>query len=195
VEGNDDVHVFYALFKKHSIPDSFEVIDAEGVDKLLEGLPIRLKSDVNTLGMVLDANSDLNARWQTLTDILRDEDYVTPATPGPVGTILSQPLKPKIGIWLMPDNRLPGMLEDFVRFLIPVGDPLVPQAERILGDLEAKRLNRYPAHKRAKAFIHTWLAWQDEPGTPMGLSITKNYLSENPVLCQQFLTWIKNLFG
>ena len=50
-------------------------------------------------------------------------------------------------------------------------------------------------YHKSKAFIHTWLAWQEDPGTPMGLAITKKYLSTNDkVLCNSFIEWLNLLF-
>jgi hypothetical protein len=60
----------------------------------------------------------------------------------------------------MPNNQLPGMLEDFVAYLIPPRDRLHPKAEAILRELEQAGLNRYSSIHRPKALIHTWLAWQ-----------------------------------
>jgi hypothetical protein len=47
--------------------------------------------------------------------------YTFPEFPNPAGTILPQNGdKPKLGIWLMPNNQYPGMLEDF---LMPLANP------------------------------------------------------------------------
>ena len=48
---------------------------------------------------------------------------------------------------------------------------------------------------KSKAEIHTWLAWQEEPGTPMGQAITKQYLDTNKELAKKFIGWLDNLFG
>ncbi|WP_367881111.1 DUF3226 domain-containing protein [uncultured Duncaniella sp.] len=48
---------------------------------------------------------------------------------------------------------------------------------------------------REKARIHSWLAWQEIPGTPMGLAITKKYLSTEPPVCQAFIQWLNSLFN
>src|SRR5436190_24268592 len=39
--------------------------------------------------------------------------------------------------------------------------------------LDAKTLRSY--FKVSKALIHTWLAWQEKPGRPLGLAITARY--------------------
>jgi hypothetical protein len=41
----------------------------------------------------------------------------------------------------MPDNKLPGMLEDFVAYLILTEDKLQGKAIAILEEIEAEKLN------------------------------------------------------
>ena len=87
------------------------------------------------------------------------------------------------------------MLEDFIKFLIPQDDELLPIAEDVLtNNIEAKGLNRYKELHRPKALIHTWLAWQEEPGSPMGQAITKKYLQDTET-CQLFVSWLKKIFA
>ena len=40
VEGNDDQHVIWALCAQFKIIETFDVIDCEGIDKLLEQIPV-----------------------------------------------------------------------------------------------------------------------------------------------------------
>jgi hypothetical protein len=44
----------------------------------------------------------------------------------------------------------------------------IPEAERRFGPLA-----------EPKAIIHTWLAWQKEPGKPLGTAITARFLDPN----------------
>ena len=118
VEGKDDEHVFYHLLKHHQIPECFEIKNKEGIDNLLDTLPTELKrSNLERLGIVVDANMDIAARWRILRNILASAgDGDVPASPDPAGTIiiLEQPERTlTVGIWFMPNNTLPGMLEDF----------------------------------------------------------------------------------
>jgi hypothetical protein len=94
----------------------------------------------------------------------------------------------------MPDNSLPGMLEDFVRMLIPQGDELASEADGVLSTIEDKGLQRYAPQDRSKAFIHTWLAWQEEPGRPMGAAITRKYLIPDSSQADVFAAWLRRLF-
>lgn len=53
---------------------------------------------------------------------------------------------------------------------------------------------RFPPAHKIKARLHTWLAWQEEPGKPMGLSITARYLDADALHAQQLIKWLRQLF-
>ncbi len=46
-----------------------------------------------------------------------------------------------------------------------------------------------------RGFQHLQLAWQKEPGKPMGLAITARYLDANAPYAQELLDWIRKLFN
>ena len=53
-----------------------EIKPQGSVDQLLANFPVRLKeSDVEVLGVVIDADTDLAARWQALHDRLEKAGY------------------------------------------------------------------------------------------------------------------------
>jgi hypothetical protein len=101
----------------------------------------------------------------------------------------------KVGVWIMPNNNSNGMLEDFISFLVPENDPLLPIVDETLQHIENQKLNQYANIHKSKAKIHTWLAWQENPGTPMGQSITREYLSTDKQTCQKFIAWLTELFS
>nr|WP_254435729.1 DUF3226 domain-containing protein [Dolichospermum sp. UHCC 0260] len=47
----------------------------------------------------------------------------------------------------------------------------------------------------SKAIIHTYLAWQDEPGYPMGQAITKQSLRPHTDIAIKFTDWLTRLFN
>lgn len=195
VEGKDDEHVFYALLEHHHVPQVFKIKDKEGITNLLGTLEVELlASDLTRLGIVIDADLNLGARWQQTTDILRNAGYADiPDAPNRDGTIIEQQGRPTVGLWIMPENTLPGMLEDFVSFLVPRNDSLWDRVHRCIeGIPEADR--RFAAAHLIKAQLHTWLAWQTDPGTPLGLAITKRYLEADSPHAQRLMTWIRRLF-
>ena len=195
VEGKDDLFVFSNIFEIHNVKQSFEIIDKEGIDPLFQSIPIYVKADNSTIGIVIDADSDINSRWNSLKSILSELGYSIPSSPTNTGTIISDKALPTIGIWIMPNNDEHGMLEDFVKQLIPVDDKLMPIIETTLSDIESKSLNNYKLIHKSKAKIHTWLAWQESPGTPMGLAINKTYLKTNNKLSTIFVDWANSLYN
>lgn len=81
VEGKDDRHVIWALCEQHQLPETFSVEvpqedDDPGIEALLSGLSARLKEkNLRTLGIVVDADQDLLARWQAVRDRLNASGY------------------------------------------------------------------------------------------------------------------------
>lgn len=201
VEGKDDLYVVTNIRDRHHLVDNFEIVDCEGVDKMPDQIIARIKQQkptINTIGIILDADTNLNARWESLKTLLQTENYAVSSAPDINGTVIEGTGRnPTIGVWLMPDNLQAGMLKDFVRYLIPINDLLQPFVEQILGQIEAEPVeNRYdPAFQRAKAFIHTWLAWQKDPGKPMGTAISATFLDHNAELCLRFVDWLNRLFN
>jgi hypothetical protein len=198
VEGPDDLHVVSALMQYHKFEPRFGVRSEGGIENLLKRLPVLLKAagaKYERIGILVDADLDHLARWASLKGILSRGGYTgLPDSPDPLGTIVEQQDMPRVGIWLMPDNRLPGMLEDYVALLVPEGDPLFVRAGLCLDEIPVIE-RRFIENHRTKAHIHTWLAWQSDPGTPLGLAITKRYLDPESPHVTPFLDWLKRLFA
>ena len=194
VEGKDDKHVIWALCKKFKIPEVFDVIDCDGINELCESIPLRLKqAGIETVGIIIDADVDINNRWLRIRNLLSTQGFEVPKDLLKEGLILSNG-NVKVGVWIMPNNNTNGMLEDFISFLVPQNDELLPIVDDTLNKIESKKLNKYlPIHK-SKARIHSWLSWQEAPGTPMGLSITKKYLTTDNETCQRLINWLQKLF-
>lgn len=200
VEGNDDLHVIMALCVQSQLPETFDIIDCNSVENVLSQFKLRLKStnDTKRLGIIVDADVNQTARWDSIKDILnKSGEYNVPDSLPADGLILD----PKIGngiivgIWIMPNNQLNGMLEDFIAMLAPEDDKLLEKTDIVLSEIEAEGINKYNKEfHKAKARIHTWLAWQETPGTPMGLAITKKYISQDNEIRNTFVEWLKELF-
>lgn len=199
VEGKDDAHVIWALCQRFDLIQNFEVIDCNGIDKLYPQIPVRLKqADIDTLGIIIDADTDLSSRWDSLKGILRSQSLefnIPDLLPNEGFVSENNPSGQKIGVWIMPNNDLNGMLEDFISFLVPKEDELLPIVESTLDHIERQGLNKYSTNHRSKATIHSWLSWQETPGTPMGLAITRKYLTTDDVNCTLLINWLKALFS
>jgi hypothetical protein len=103
--------------------------------------------------------------------------------------------KPTVGIWLMPNNEDRGMLEDFLAALIPdyQGNRLWQHVTESVGAIPREEV-RFPDARKSKVLIHTWLAWQNEPGKPFGQAITANYLSARTAGSEALIQWLRRLF-
>jgi hypothetical protein len=95
----------------------------------------------------------------------------------------------------MPNNDVNGMIEDFISFLVPSEDKLMPIVHSTLTEIENQNLNKYAIQHKSKAVIHSWFSLQEDPGTPMGLGITKRYLSTEPEICKALIEWMNKLFN
>ncbi len=197
VEGRDDREVIYQFCNYFSIDNRtlFSIEAKDGVENLIDDLKVRIRTGVKVLAAVIDADIDRSARWEQVCAAIEVHGYNLPNAPTQEGTILDAPnaSRPKLGIWLMPDNQAPGMLEDFLLRLTNESDPLIVRAESVVDRIpEAERL--FERTKRSKAIIHTWLAWQEEPGTSLGLSITRRYLDPTRNPAPEFRQWLEQLF-
>lgn len=200
VEGKNDQHVIWNLAERLQLKETFEVVATDSYQQLLEALPVELKGTnvMERLGIVMDADQDATAHWLAIRNILLKSGYYSnlPEMLPADGLIIEPDDEEQliVGVWIMPDNRECGMMEDFVACMIPEGDQLLDEVDATLKYLEENKLNRYKPVHHAKARIHTWLAWQNDPGMPMGTAITCQILSVDKELCGRFVSWLCKLF-
>ena len=192
VEGADDEHVVRHLCDLQPDMPDFAVSDKRGFPNLKDAIGPEIKVPGRTaLGIMVDANDDLHARWQAIGDRLR-RAAVNPPTQATSGGVVVES-KPRVGVWLMPDNRSAGELEDFIQNLMPAGDPVWPRAQRYIDDIPVAD-RKFTTGKALRAMIHAWLATRAEP-RKMGAAIGAGDLLATHPLAQQFVRWLRLLFG
>ena len=200
VEGKDDQHVIWSLLEHYNVPDTFVVNDCDGIENLLRDVSLRLTTPTmyKYIGVVMDADVNIKARYDAFRSVLESTGMYdfSQIILSETGTLIkpSDENYPVIGLWLMPNNRNNGMLEDFVMTLADEKDVLMRESDAALSSLEQRSLNRYTPVHRLKAKIHTYLAWQEEPGKPMGQAITAKILHAESESAKVFVEWIKRLF-
>jgi hypothetical protein len=175
----------------------FKIQEEGGYENLHKRLSPRLKpgTDVERLGIVVDADVDVSMRWRSIKDVLDRAGYVgLPDRPDPTGTIVGHDVLPRLGVWIMPNNELPGMLEDYLAFLVPPGDLMLDRARECLDRIPPEE-RRFTEVHRSKALIHTYLAWQQDPGKPLGQAVTARYFQTDGSQVSAFLAWLTRLFG
>jgi len=209
VEGVDDLNVIVHLLKCHfgikNVENFVHIENEQGVDNLLNSIPVEIKnnSELQRFGIVVDADTNIEARWQAIRNRLQKINADVPEKPNPDGTIFNfigkDEQEIRIGIWIMPDNKIPGILEDFVSFLIPEKDMLWDRAQSCVDQIPKEEFSFDIENKdlfswQKKAEIHTWLAWQKEPGKPFGTAISEKYLDPNTLYAQKLTDWLNKLF-
>ncbi|MFN4257122.1 MAG: DUF3226 domain-containing protein [Saprospiraceae bacterium] len=154
-------------------------------------------ADLQAFAIVVDADSDVAATWQSVCDKLKNVGYSElPTSPDLSGTVHADtnPDLPKVGIWLMPDNQNPGEIEDFFLQLIPAGDGTLEAVSPAVQDLIDRKQNLFPDSDRSKAEAHTWLAWQKEPGRSMGVALKNGWADAKSPLASKLADWFALVF-
>lgn len=191
VEGTDDEHVVRHLRHRHRAMPQFSIRNKEGIEKLLDDIGLEiLAPGRKAIGIIVDANDDLDARWDAVTNRLREENIEVPNSPDPTGTIISS--TPRVGLWFMPNNTSSGELENFVSEMIPEDDPIWPRSQSYIDDIpESDR--KFTEKKILRAKVHAWLATREDP-RPMGTAIRARDLHIDGTLSTTFAKWIRQLF-
>lgn len=172
VEGSDDLHSICHLLEKYGHHSKYDqamrtfqvrngpvIGDAKSVEALLREVTEAVPLSVETpIGFVIDADSDLEARWASVADRLRAHGASPPdAIPGEGLLLEVAKFKTTVGVWLMPDNRSHGAIEDFLHTLIADDDKVIAHAETATDHATAVGAPFRAVH-RQKAVVHAWLA-------------------------------------
>ena len=191
VEGADDEHVVRHLRDREQGMPPFHISNKGGYPQLRDSIGPEIKVAGRThLGILVDANDDLNARWRSVVDHLQQGGVTPPTNISPTGTVVGG--NPRVGIWLMPNNVSTGELEDFIQKLIPAGDPVWPLAQAYIDSIPVAD-RKFTPGKILRAKIHAWLATRAEP-RKMGAAIRAHDLNAMDPLARRFADWLRRLF-
>jgi len=152
-------------------------------------------SGLDALGVIVDADTDPSSRWaQVRSAISNIFPSVTSSHP-PEGLVVQQLNMPRFGVWIMPDNTSPGMIETFLAHVSQVPSQGLWQHTRLYCD-EAKLKHQagFRDVHRDKACIHAWLAVQDPPGEQLHVAIKIDHLQPSAPLADPFLKWFCDVF-
>ena len=190
-----DSHVVWGDNKEEWLAD---IQAYEGVDTLLsEGeIETQLKAArLEAIGIIVDANNDLAGRWQTIRTRCLSAFPNLPEEFPDAGLLAVNDDSLRLGVWIMPNNRLSGMLETFLAYLVqePDNDALWTLALETVETAIHLGAGVRRTHED-KARIHTWLALQDPPGRRLELAILDRILNPNLDNAQPFVDWFIELF-
>jgi len=194
VEGRNDLYVVEHIRKQKLHPVDFDIREMKNLDGLLDTIAVAIKApESEVVGLVVDANDSIDERWDAVIRKLKNIGIVAPNRPDEAGTIIEANEDfPKVGIWLMPDNKSSGELEDFVQQMIDSDDPVWPRSVSYIDGIPAED-RKFRKKKEMKAKVYAWLSTIEPPGL-MGYAISSGNLHCDGHLCKSFVAWIEKLF-
>jgi hypothetical protein len=150
---------------------------------------------LDAVGLIFDADEPEDGRWETVARYCQSFAPDLPNDPRDGGWITESTVDggPRFGVWMMPDNRNRGYLETFLEVLVPdqalwrYADEVVTEALVRGACFDAKR-------RRDKAKIHSWLAWQEEPGKQLHEAVAHRTLEPKSPQAAPFVDWFRQLF-
>ena len=202
VEGEQDKRVIPELMEANGISwgektKPIVYIDSYGGAQFIteDVISTELKaSGLTTLGLIVDADNDLHARWQSVRNACLKSIPDIPKELPETGLIHSINTGIKFGIWIMPDNQTRGMLETFLAYIIPNQSELIwKYAQEVVIEAKNKGAPFVNAHTD-KACIYTWLSWQKVPGRQLHNAVMERILDPQHPKAQVFVNWFKTLY-
>jgi hypothetical protein len=211
VEGVNDCHaVFQLMWLVYRTDPIFGIHECGSDDKVLDSLASRVVSTrprQRVLGVILDSDTEGVSPEQVIQSRLdqvaaRVGNYYSLPTVFPDEGLIVDPLAsrpeadrlPRLGVWLMPNNKVHGMFEDLL--MCSLSDDASAYTTAVVKKSKADGVARFRDVHLSKAVIRTYMAWQDPPDVQyLGLAIKKGAFERIEAECKQFVKWLERLFG
>ncbi|MDY6938106.1 MAG: DUF3226 domain-containing protein [Cyanobacteriota bacterium] len=203
VEGVQDRRVIPELIEKNGIPwgetkdTAIVYIEDYGSDEFIDAdiISTELKaSGLRALGLIVDADDNFSDRWRSIQNACLKSISDFPEKLPDTGLIHQTQTGIKFGVWVIPDNQNRGMLETFLAYLVPdENETLWQYAQQVAK--EAKKCDApFKEVWFDKAYIYTWLAWQNPPGRQLHQAVIEQILNPQHPKAKLFVNWFKNLY-
>ena len=175
VEGDEDKRVIPELIEANGIPWGetkkeaiVEIESYNGIENMLDPNQIETQLDTSgltALGLIVDADENPISRWQQVRNVCLPSISNLPENLPEEGLIHQINSDVKFGVWMMPDNKMSGMLETFLGYMIPSGgDRLWDYAADVIIEAKKRRAT-FKENHIDKAKIYSWLSWQNPQTT------------------------------
>ncbi len=205
VEGQDEKRTIPELIELNGIDwgsgknTVVHIKDYEGCENIIKpgSISTELKADgIEALGILLDADDYPIDRWIAIRTACRNSKAVSnmPDNLPESGLIIEADNGVRVGIWIMPDNKLPGMLETFLGYLLPTDASSLWEFASSTTDAAKTKGAPFTESHREKAKIYSWLAWQEPPGRQLHQAIKERILDPQHPEAQQFVSWFRQLY-
>ena len=194
VEGLSDYHFVRQLLDQLELGLEFEVSDRSGLSGVLDSTYAEVAAPHrDVVGILIDADDDLDTRWREVADRLSSAGVSVPSSPDVDGTVIDATAdRPRVGIWLLPDNQSPGELEDFVIDMIPESDLVWPRSVDYVDGIPISE-REFSEGKTDRAKLYAWLATRRQP-PHIGAAIGAGDFDLSGERCRLFIGWLERLF-
>lgn len=170
VEGKEDDQFFSALLN-HLNLTGIQILPIGGKTTSRKNLKILKQApnftSVVSLGVVRDADEDVELAFQSVQDALRDTGL-----PFPPQVMATTDSNPKVTIMILPDGLRPGMLEDLCLASV-ANDPITNCIDQYFQC--AKSQAGCLPNNMSKAKIHAFLASRSDPDKRLGEAAKAGY--------------------
>lgn len=191
VEGWIDKTIVQSIIELNQSKPEIDITPCGGIDKLIAGIKGVIRAEnYMAVGIMVDANSNPINRWNMISDQVKATGINMPDVLDPSGVIIDG--QPRVGVWLMPDNRTPGEIEDFVAKLIPHNDPIWPKSQRYIDSIPEYQ-RRFPSAKITKAKTFAWVSTRKRPGL-IDSAINRQDLDLSRDSYKSFVGWLEELY-
>jgi hypothetical protein len=204
VEGQDEVRTIPYLMGLNGIDwleDNKPIVqlrDCKGCDNIInaDAIGVELKADgIEALGILLDADEYPRDRWIAIRNACRKTGISSMPDEIPTdGLIVQTDNEIRLGIWIMPDNKLPGMLETFLGYLLSDDTSSLWEFAKSTIDTAKEKGAPFTEAHYDKAQIYSWLAWQKPPGLQLHIAIKERILDPKHPEAQNFINWFRQLY-
>ncbi len=169
VEGKDELNFFEELFKYIGKENIVQVINLEGKDNFKKKIPAFMNrpdfNKVEVLAVILDADKSCENTFKSITGTLKNVNLQPPKRPGNFSEAKE---RPKVGVFIMPDNGGKGMLEDLCLKAIKEKDREGMECVNKFLECAKKLQNPPEVHKSAKAKVQAFLSIMPEVPNSVG---------------------------
>lgn len=205
---NPRVWVVRGIHEKPDTEIEIEIREEGGIDSLCKEIEVRLREEkLERIGFVFDADNDPNARWkQVRNEILKAYEELPTVDSSvlkkdlqykPVsGGVWVKRQKPEIGMWMMPNNKDAGAIENFLEHMVYPDDYRWGRAQNYVNEVikDSKKFSKFKIFDRKntlKANIHAWLAVQNKPTRFLGRAIESGDFNLAAQKAQPFRQWLE----
>ena len=197
VEGKTDEFLIGILLRELGINQP-TLTGCGGKKEAVRDFEELVKGTADFAGIIVDADTSAANLWVSIRNRLlrsdlrfegHDNSDDIPISIQKKGLILNT--KPRIGVWIMPDNEGIGEVEDFIIDLISSDDKIWKLADEYI---EKVCSVDSAIKKKSKAKLYSWLAACD-PNRQPGAALDVRRLNRSSENWNNFESWAKRLFG